>query len=284
MSEPIKLVAFCGSLRKARSTALALAGFHRAPAAGARRSRPSRSIGRSTTPTSRRRGFRPGPGRAAEDTGCRRHRVRLARIQPLRSRVLKNAIDWLSRVTPQPFAGKPMAVCSAPGRPARHGRAQYHLRQMMIFLDGRFVNKPEVMIGAAPSKFTDGKFTDEVGAKLLADLALAWRSRSASAKAAQSQSEVTQNIYDDAGFFAGYSLAVRAPAPRRTRRNGRPCGDAAAGSPAGGWLISAAASAGSAAGRARPARPRCWDSTSPLTCWGARARRHAGSGDHLSPG
>jgi len=40
----------------------------------------------------------------------------------------------------------------------------------MIFLDGRFVNKPEVMIGAAPSKFADGKFTDEAGAKLLADL------------------------------------------------------------------------------------------------------------------
>jgi chromate reductase len=41
---------------------------------------------------------------------------------------------------------------------------------MMIFLDGRFVNKPEVMIGAAPSKFADGKFTDEAGSKLLADL------------------------------------------------------------------------------------------------------------------
>ena len=44
---------------------------------------------------------------------------------------------------------------------------------MMVFLDGRFVNKPEDMIGAAPSKFTDGKFTDEVGAKLLTDLGAA---------------------------------------------------------------------------------------------------------------
>ena len=44
---------------------------------------------------------------------------------------------------------------------------------MMIFLDGRMINKPEVMIGAAQSKFVDGKFTDEVGAKLLADLGAA---------------------------------------------------------------------------------------------------------------
>jgi chromate reductase, NAD(P)H dehydrogenase (quinone) len=41
---------------------------------------------------------------------------------------------------------------------------------MMVFLDGRPVNKPEVMIGQAHTKFVDGKFNDEVGAKLLADL------------------------------------------------------------------------------------------------------------------
>ena len=87
--------------------------------------------------------------------------------------VLKNAIDWLSRMTPQPFAGKPMAVFGASGGPLGTARSQYHLRQMMIFLDGRMINKPEVMIGAAPSKFADGKFTDEVGAKLLTDLGAA---------------------------------------------------------------------------------------------------------------
>jgi len=32
---------------------------------------------------------------------------------------------------------------------------------------------PEVMIGAAQTKFVDGKFTDEVGAKLLTDLGAA---------------------------------------------------------------------------------------------------------------
>ena len=84
--------------------------------------------------------------------------------------VLKNAIDWLSRMTPQPFAGKPMAVFGASGGPLGTARSQYHLRQMMVFLDGRMINKPEVMIGAAQTKFVDGKFTDEVGAKLLTDL------------------------------------------------------------------------------------------------------------------
>ena len=44
---------------------------------------------------------------------------------------------------------------------------------MMIFLDGRMINKPEVMIGAAQTKFADGKFNDEVGSKLLTDLGAA---------------------------------------------------------------------------------------------------------------
>ena len=85
--------------------------------------------------------------------------------------VLKNAIDWLSRMTPQPFAGKPMAQFGASGGPLGTARAQYHLRQMMVFLDGRPVNKPEVMIGQAQNRFTDGKLNDEATGKLLADLA-----------------------------------------------------------------------------------------------------------------
>jgi chromate reductase len=98
--------------------------------------------------------------------------------------VLKNAIDWLSRLTPQPFAAKPIAMFGAAGGPLGTARAQYHLRQMMVFLDGRPVNKPEVMIGAAQTKFVDGKFTDEAGAKLLADLGVALALAVRQAKAA----------------------------------------------------------------------------------------------------
>ena len=102
------------------------------------------------------------------------------------SGVLKNAIDWLSRMTPQLFAGKPMAVFGASGGPLGTARAQYHLRQMMVFLDGRFIHKPEVMIGAAQTKFVDGKFNDEVGAKLLTDLGAALALAIRQAKAAAS--------------------------------------------------------------------------------------------------
>ena len=38
---------------------------------------------------------------------------------------LKNAIDWLSRLTPQPFAGKPAAIIGA--SPGKIGTANWHL-------------------------------------------------------------------------------------------------------------------------------------------------------------
>ncbi|QDF98415.1 NADPH-dependent FMN reductase [Azoarcus sp. DD4] len=76
--------------------------------------------------------------------------------------VLKNAIDWVSRPPDQPFAGKPAAVMGAsPGRLGT-ARAQYHLRQSMVFLDLLLLNKPEVMIGNAGQLFDDtGALTDE---------------------------------------------------------------------------------------------------------------------------
>ena len=82
---------------------------------------------------------------------------------------LKNAIDWLSRVTPQPFAGKPVAIQT--GSPGAIGgaRAQYHLRQSMVFLDGHVLNKPEIMIGGMANRIDPdgGEITDEVTAALI---------------------------------------------------------------------------------------------------------------------
>jgi chromate reductase len=42
-------------------------------------------------------------------------------------------------------------------------RAQYHLRQILVFLDAYVLNKPEVMIGQAASKFDvdKGAITDQ---------------------------------------------------------------------------------------------------------------------------
>lgn len=71
------------------------------------------------------------------------------------SGVLKNAIDWLSRQQPQPFADKPAAILSASMGLLGGARAQYHLRQIMICMDVHFINKPEVMIAHAHQKFDD---------------------------------------------------------------------------------------------------------------------------------
>jgi len=173
MSEPIKLVAFCGSLRKGSFNRQALQAFIERLPQGA--SAETIEIDWPLYNADiQAQGF-PAPVQAAQQKLLAADGIVFAspEYNYSVSGVLKNAIDWLSRMTPQPFAGKPMVVFGASGGPLGTARSQYHLRQMMVFLDGRFVNRPEVMIGAAPSKFADGKFTDEVGAKLLTDLGAA---------------------------------------------------------------------------------------------------------------
>jgi chromate reductase len=97
------------------------------------------------------------------------------------SGVLKNAIDWASRPPDQPFDGKPVAIMGASPGMLGTARAQYHLRQMLVFLNALPVNKPEVMIAQASTKFDDaGRLTDEPTRefirKLLVALA-AWTER-----------------------------------------------------------------------------------------------------------
>lgn len=88
---------------------------------------------------------------------------------------LKNAIDWLSRLKGQPFAGKPVAIQSASGGNLGGARMQYHLRQSMVFLDAHVLNKPEVMIGQAPSKVdAGGRLVDEATRKFIADQLVAF--------------------------------------------------------------------------------------------------------------
>ena len=85
--------------------------------------------------------------------------------------VLKNAIDWASRPPDQPFAGKPCAIIGAAAGMAGSARAQYDLRRACVFLDMHPLNKPEVLIGQAQTKFdADGNFTDEAGRKFLGDM------------------------------------------------------------------------------------------------------------------
>lgn len=82
--------------------------------------------------------------------------------------VLKNAIDWLSRPPDQPFEGKPVALFGASQGPVGTARAQYHLRQILLFLNPFTLNKPEVFIASAQTKFdADGTLTDADTEKFL---------------------------------------------------------------------------------------------------------------------
>jgi chromate reductase len=77
--------------------------------------------------------------------------------------VLKNAIDWASRpYGDNAWQGKPVAVMGASVGPLGTSRAQYHLRQVFVFLDMLPLNKPEVMIGNAAQRFDlAGNLVDE---------------------------------------------------------------------------------------------------------------------------
>jgi chromate reductase len=76
--------------------------------------------------------------------------------------VLKNAIDWASRPPEQPFDGKPIGIMGASGGVLGTARAQYHLRQCFVFLNGLVMNRPEVMIPTAQTKFdAEGNLTDQ---------------------------------------------------------------------------------------------------------------------------
>lgn len=76
---------------------------------------------------------------------------------------LKNAIDWVSRLQNQPFAGKPIALQSASPGPLGGARVQYDLRRSMVFLDALMLNRPEIFIGNCRQRIDEksGQITDE---------------------------------------------------------------------------------------------------------------------------
>ncbi len=89
--------------------------------------------------------------------------------------VLKNAIDWASRPPEQPFNGKPIALIGATPGGFGTSRAQYHLRQVFIYLNAHLLNQPEVFISAAPPKFdAQGRLTDAATAEQLGKMLAAF--------------------------------------------------------------------------------------------------------------
>ena len=229
MSEPIKLVAFCGSLRKASFNRMALNAFIERLPAGAT----AQTIEIDWplyNADIQAQGF-PDTVQAAQKAMLEADGIVLVSPEynygP--SGVLKNAIDWLSRMTPQPFAAKPIAMFGASGGVLGTARAQYQLRQIMVFLDGRPVNKPEVMIAQAQNRFADGKLTDEAAGKLLADLgaSLALAVRQAKAAARRQVSGLHRLRLHVLGLHAhaqhaGGDAAQERHGVQQARRPGRP--------------------------------------------------------------
>lgn len=186
MTDSIQLVAFCGSLRKASFNRMSLQAFVERLPAGV--SCQTIEIGDWPLYDAdvQAEGF-PEAVQAAQQAMLAADGAVL--VSPEYnygiSGVLKNAIDWLSRMTPQPFAAKPIALFGASMGMLGTARAQYQLRQTLVFLDGRPLNKPEVMIAQAQNKFADAQLNDEATGKLLAELgsALALAIRQARAAA-----------------------------------------------------------------------------------------------------
>jgi len=86
--------------------------------------------------------------------------------------VLKNAIDWASRpYGDSAWQGKPAAIMGASMGTIGTARAQYHLRQIFVFLNMFPINQPEVMIGNAAEQFDEqGNLTDEKTKELIRQL------------------------------------------------------------------------------------------------------------------
>lgn len=88
--------------------------------------------------------------------------------------VLKNAIDWASRpYGANSFEDKPVAIMGATIGALGSARAQYHLRQTLVFVNAHPLNRPEVMVAFAADKFKDGKLVDEETRTFLRELLVA---------------------------------------------------------------------------------------------------------------
>jgi chromate reductase len=87
------------------------------------------------------------------------------------SGVMKNALDWVSRVKGAVWRGKPVAILSAAAGRAGGERSQYSLRLCLNPFRPRVLPGPEVMIADSGKAFdAEGRLVDPVAGKLLAEL------------------------------------------------------------------------------------------------------------------
>lgn len=87
------------------------------------------------------------------------------------SGALKNALDWVSRVEGNPWAGKPLAVMSAAAGRAGGERAQMVLRGFMVPFRPVILQGPEVHLAASYDAFEEnGRLKGEMYVKDLTAL------------------------------------------------------------------------------------------------------------------
>ena len=86
------------------------------------------------------------------------------------SGVLKNALDWISRVEGNPWLDKPVALMSAAAGRAGGERGQNMTRLCLTPFRPRIVNSAEVLVGQTAQQWDeDGRLTNALGARLLDD-------------------------------------------------------------------------------------------------------------------
>jgi chromate reductase len=80
----------------------------------------------------------------------------------LLSGVLKNALDWVSRVPGRPWRDKPLAIISAADGRAGGARANSSLRLAMVPFRPRMLMGPDVMVADSSNAFDEaGRLTGE---------------------------------------------------------------------------------------------------------------------------
>lgn len=72
------------------------------------------------------------------------------------SGVLKNALDWVSRVKVNPWEDKPVAIVSAAAGREGGARGQFALRLALTPFRVRIVPGPEVLVAQASEQFDEG--------------------------------------------------------------------------------------------------------------------------------
>ena len=87
------------------------------------------------------------------------------------SGVLKNALDWVSRVEGNPWKGKPVALMSAAAGRTGGARAQFNLRLSMVQFRANIIPGPEVLVASASQHFhEDGTLMSDRYIKALQEL------------------------------------------------------------------------------------------------------------------